>query len=178
MNFSLIFPTRERPKLLDNLLKSLDKTTSNKKAVEILIVRDRDDDTDIRSVLKKYPSLDTKLYTVDRSTNFSRDYYNFLARQAKGKFIWALNDDVEFKTKFWDVILNTELELYLRDKPDRIVYCMTGDGLNNHNYCCFPILSKETFECIGYFFNERYTTWCADQDLANLFLKYLGGKRH
>ena len=127
MNFSLIFPTRERPELLTNLLQSLDDNTSNKKEVEILIAKDKCDETDVWSIVKKFDKLNISVYEVDRSTNFSRDYYNFLARQSSGNFIWALNDDVEFPQKFWDITLNSELELYLRNKPDRIVYCMTGD---------------------------------------------------
>lgn len=177
LTFSLMVPTRHRIDCISKLIESLDSTIRNGSLVELLIVYDNDDnETDaFLSSLPKY-KFSIRTFKVERSLNFSRDYYNFLTKQACGKFFWALNDDVIFKTEGWDVLLANMAEQFLKNKKDRICYIGVYDNTDKsyhraNGYTCFPILSREYVNVIGTFFFECTRTWGADGTLWDLFLQ-------
>jgi glycosyltransferase involved in cell wall biosynthesis len=173
INFSIIFPTRERPKLLSALLRTIETTTSEKDKIEVLVVYDDDDretDKTVEIFEEFYRDIKLRFYRVERSRNFSRDYYSFLAKKSKGRYVWAINDDAEFWTQGWDKIVLLKAEEYLRDKPDRVVYIKVSDETHGEGATCFPILSKESVEALGHFFNPLYPTWSADLKLYTVFV--------
>jgi len=108
--------------------------------------------------------------------NLSREYNN-LAKQAKGEWVMALNDDCEFKTDGWDDIVISRAEEFLKGKKSKILYIRVRDG--TPIWGSFPILSKEAVDIMGRFFNEDWYGWGADQELYRVFstLDPIGGGR-
>lgn len=164
--FSIIFPTRERPELLEELLRSICLKTFNLEDIEVLIAYDRDDVTTkhyIETCGWKYP----QWVECERSLNFSRDYYSMLAKKAKGRWLVIINDDTKFKTLHWDVIADDALANAVSIGPD-IIYGWVEDELGRNrltefnNYTCFPILGWEGIKALGYVFPERLAMWGAD----------------
>lgn len=173
--FSIIFPTRERPDLLHNMIQSIQKTTRHINDIEILVAYDEDDE-----ITKEYisGSFNKPVCWVERtrSMNFSRDYYSALAKMAHGRWLCICNDDAEFQTPDWDVIADGALSNAAGEGPD-IVYGWVEDGLGSNRmtefnqYTCFPILGADGVRALGYVFPESIPTWGAD-----IWARYLYGQ--
>ena len=125
--FSIIFPTRNRVERLRNLLLSIQRTTKEKKNIEVRIAYDSDDIATEDFLSSN--SFDFKIitYKCQRSVNFSEDYYNFMALKCDSKYIWALNDDTEIITQDWDIYLGDKIEEFLLQKQTRICYIGIND---------------------------------------------------
>lgn len=165
-DFSIVFPSRERPQLITNLLDSIRNMTKELDKIEVLVAIDSDDkDMEKYMQISKYRFV--KFFQVERSLNFSRDYYSFLTAQSTGRWVIACNDDAEFMTQGWDEIAKRTLEGYLNGGPN-IVYGWIEDMLGKHrltqfgNYCCFPLLGREGIDALKCFFPDRIPTWGAD----------------
>lgn len=169
MNFSVVFPTRERPELLLNLLNSIKVNTFDPENIEVLIAIDEDDTSYNHIDWEPYHHF-VRVFRVKRSLNFSRDYYTFLAQQSTGRWIIACNDDCQFETRAWDEIAFQAL----KDAPG-VVHGWIQDGLDGYrapghgNYCCFPLQGRAGFEALGYIFPSRIPTWGADIWLKSLY---------
>ncbi len=162
MKFSIVFPTRERHDLLRNLLRSIAITTYDLNQVEVLIAIDDDDRASFDFVNGLGYSF-VRTFQVERSLNFSQDYYTFLAKQSTGQWIITVNDDCVFETMGWDMFAYT----MLKDLPS-VVYGWIEDGIGSfrahgqNEYCCFPLMGRGGFEALGYIFPSRIPTWGAD----------------
>ena len=173
--FSILFPTRERPDLLTNILNSIVLHTHDIEAIEILIAYDDDDDQTeavIRDGIYVEPHIPIQWVRTKRSLNFSRDYYTMLSKRARGRWLIIVNDDAEFETPNWDLMA----ERALQDQAP-VIYGWVEDGLGAsrmtdfNDYTCFPILGRAGVEALGYVFPERIPTWGAD-----IFIRYLYGQ--
>lgn len=169
MNFSIVFPTRQRTHLLKPLLESIEKNTEDLDGVEVLIAVDEDDYTTQEFLYgADFPLV--KMFIVKRSLNFSLDYYTYLAKQSSGRWIITINDDCIFETKNWDLLAYE----VLKDKPG-VIYGWSEDGIGEYrahghgNYCCFPLQGRDGFEALGYIFPPRIPTWGADIWAKNLY---------
>lgn len=167
MNFSIIYPTRERWDLLKKALDSVRDKTLDIENVEVLLAIDDDDTTDYE-FLKQYSFV--RPYIVKRSLNFSKDYYTFLAFKSTGRWIITSNDDGEFCTKNWDKIAFEALH----DKPN-VIYGYIDDGLTGFKargggrYCCFPLQGRAGVEAMGFVFPSRIPIWGADLWTRNTY---------
>jgi hypothetical protein len=161
------------------LFESLVATTANPSKIEIIAVVDEDDKitieecSSIKSIVKDFHC---KFVFRQRSPHLNEDYINFAARQAMGKFIFVLNDDVIFKVPEWDIKANDKLENFLSDKPDRIVYGLSDDGMSNvrqnqkgMEYSGFPIISREAIQTLGYAMHPKFNSWSADIHLYPIY---------
>lgn len=171
MKFSIIFPSRERIDLLKNLLDSIKINTNDISNVEVLIAVDADDKESqgfLARNIAAYPFVIP--YAVERSLNFSRDYYTYLAKQSTGQWIITANDDCVFETQSWDTIAYE----ILKDRSG-VIYGWIEDELGgwrakgHGNYCCFPLQGRSGFEALGYIFPTRVPTWGADIWAKNLY---------
>lgn len=169
IKFSIVFPTRERPKLLKRVLDSINKTTKNLHEIEVLIAVD-DDDSLTWNYLGTIGFQFVKVFGVKRSLNFSRDYYSYLSTISKGRWIITANDDCVFETPNWDVLAYDILK-----KESGIIYGWIQDGIDGYraqghgNYCCFPLQGRGGFEALGYIFPPTIPTWGADIWCKNLY---------
>mgnify|MGYP001603292023 CR=1 FL=1 len=199
MDISIVLASRERTVLLNNMLKSIQDTVSDKNRIEVLVGIDDDDVQTKKAVIvmrRKYSFV--KFYSRQRSGMLNRDYLNWLSMDhSKGKYIIISNDDTEFKTPGWDDIICRKMEAYLADKPDRIAYGFMSDALLNRqglDYCCFPLVTIEGARTLGFAIPSEYPAWSADValwqiykaagrtcDLSEVMIEHISihsGKRH
>jgi len=170
MNFSLIIPTRERVASLNRTLRSLNETAVEKSQIEIIIICDNDD-YDTKKLLDRihpeYPDLIIKTHYRERTVFLNRDYYNWGASFATGRFIWVLGDDVTFSVERWDEAILIFLEQFCKDYPDKVFCVGIKDNTPKPNHIlpkfpCFPLFTKEAYLATGVLFHPKVPTWGAD----------------
>lgn len=184
--WSLIFPSRDRIRLLTDLLNSIQKTAKDINSVEVLVVIDDDDKVSIKSssfLMEQFPFV--QFHRVERAWNFSTQYYGHLAEKSKGKYIQALNDDCVFCTPEWDLLADRAFGEAEGRFNSRIIYGGCDDGLSEghrkwasgssgasdelYGYSCFPTITRAAYLALGYYFHEAFTTWGADIHLYQIF---------
>ena len=144
---SVLIPTRKRPKMMFDALKSLWKTVSKEGSVEYLIALDDDDQESIDYFKKTIiPYMDKKkidygVYVVPR-WGYERlnEYLNYLASKASGAWYLFFNDDARMKSKDWDktICKHTGKFRILRVKDNM-----------EHPYAIFPIIPHEFYVLTG-----------------------------
>lgn len=181
MTFSLIVPTRNRIPELKRFLQSVRDTVNDKTQVEVLLAIDEDDHFTLETAKKyrddQYKDLNITIHIKPYSGQYifvNRDYYNWLAKLSSGKFIWILGDDTVLLAKNWDIEILSQLENYLRDKPDRIVCAGIKDNTPKPAphlppFPCFPLVSRETLDLMGFILHDNIPTWGADYLIYQLY---------
>ena len=164
MKFSILCPSRSRPNQLLRLINSLTTHTKNLNEIELLIKLDLDD----KLTPLPNPSW-VKTFWGQRSDYLQKDYYNWLATQSKGDYLWALADDILINTHYWDLYLGEKIDLYLKDKPDRIAYIHVEEGTRNITHPCFPLITKESFKILDMYFHPQLKSWGADRTLHEIY---------
>lgn len=169
MNVSIIVPTRSRLQRLTNMLHSVYDKAKEPDKVEVVLVYDNDDTETydfLQSILEEIPN--SKALNRDRSPNLNNDYLNYAAKHTQGKYIWGLGNDNEIVTENWDEVLINKCEAFLLNKRGRILYGYVADDIHDDapfwtgGGCCFPIVSRESYEALGWFFPPEITKWGAD----------------
>ena len=93
---SIIIPTKDSPKFLQNCLQSVFKTTSYPNYEVILI----DNNTTDEKAIKVMKSFAVKIIPFKEKFNFSKQN-NLGVNESKGEYIILLNNDTEVITKDW-----------------------------------------------------------------------------
>ena len=161
MNFSFCLPTLGNHKLVRTFLDSLERTTADKKNIEVLFAIDEGHTGIIEYVDSHKYSFSIKWYERPATRDFTNDYYNYLAARSNGKNIIAFNDDAWMRTQDWDKkILRTTNEtgwsIYMLDIPDtaRIKY--------RNNFPCFPCVSRRALNTLGWLLCKDVRMYPAD----------------
>jgi len=162
MRFSLILNSRGRPQLLKDLFDSIQANTKHLNGIEVLIRFDIDDPTlqqneDLITSpyygFKRYGWADSRVNNIDVETNK-------LALKSKGKYVFVLNDDCVVTNRDWDYYVWNQLEDYLEDKKDGVVYGRTIDNscdkVNHKMYASFPIISRKAIDILGFFVHNEF----------------------
>ena len=172
MKISILIPTRNRISDLRRLLNSIHCKTFNLNSIELIVCVDFDDKKTIEYLLNnKYSWFkDIKLIIRKQADNMSDDYYNLMAKASSGDLLWVLNDDCEIETKYWDNIIREKV----KELKFKIFYLDILDSTRNFNndgnsYSCFPMISREAFNKLGYFFIPVIKGWSADKYLFDLY---------
>jgi hypothetical protein len=171
MNFSILIPSRGRTQMLLSLMSSIIAKTKDLSQVEFLIKIDDDDvGSGYHSELQNFfgPEVNYRIFVEARSGNICQDYYNYLAKEAIGKIVWAMNDDCIFLGPvYWDeFVLNAVKERGLEGKISYINVGVSGHG---DGFSPFPMLSRQAIEALGYFHHPLIKTWDGDVILWNIF---------
>lgn len=171
MLFSLLVPTRQRFSQFNKLLESIKNTISNVQNVEILVAIDKDDRGSIEYVneckIVHHPELNIKPYIRERTIFLNRDYYNWLASFASGNYIWVSADDLIFLEKGWDITIASNIEGFLKNRKDRILCVGIKDNTPKPSpwlppFPCFPLVTKEAYQALGFILHSEVPTWGAD----------------
>ena len=144
---SVLVPTRKRPKMMFEALKSLWKTASKEGGVEYLIALDDDDQESIDYFKKTIiPYMDKKkidyeVHVVPR-WGYERlnEYLNYLASKANGAWYLFFNDDARMKSKDWDKTI------YKHTGKFRILRVKDN---HEHPYAIFPIIPHAFYVLTG-----------------------------
>lgn len=167
--FSLLIPTRHRVSQLEIFLGTVADNTKNYDNIEVLIIHD-DGDIITESYLhrcKKRFGFNIRILNRPQTEFLNRDYYNMMAHQANGEFMWLMGDDLVIVKKNWDIFLINKLNNFLSFHKSRVVYVRIKDDTplpETHlpEYANFPMISKEAVEAVGYFMPPEIPSWSAD----------------
>ena len=152
---SVLIPTRGRPTMMFDALKSCWENESGQGGIEYLIALDDDDQKSIdyfTSTIIPYMDeheVDYQVFTVPRLGYIRlNEYLNYLASRADGAWYLFFNDDSRMKTKDWDNVIEKHNGKF------KILRCKSN---HEHPYAIFPIIPHEYFVLTG---SIRYQT-CA-----------------
>lgn len=161
MNFSFCLPTLGNKELVKKFLDSLERTTHDKKNIEVLFAIDEGKTEIIKFVIDRRYSFSIRFFERPQTRDFSNDYYNYLANFTTGKNIIAFNDDAWMRTQDWDKkILRTIKEygwtVYMLDIPD------TARMKYQNNFPCFPCVSRRAMNTVGWLLCKDVPMYPAD----------------
>lgn len=171
MRYSLLIPTRDRPKQLARFIDSVYRTTTHKKNIEILFAVDDDDTVSqgyVNDLISQYkPHMSMALYTRTRSDMLNDDYYNWLGKKATGDLMWILADDLEIVQYKWDEMVWQEIVNFTFKYPDKIFCISIKDNtpVPRHDmpkFPCFPMMTREAMNALGWLLFPKTPTWGAD----------------
>jgi len=187
IKITLITPTRNRPNDLKTFLKSIAETTAHPETIEILFYVDDDDAVTIpliKDLETDYQAFNLHFHVGPRSDHFSKDYYNFLAKMAHGRWVMAINDDSVFMTQGWDAIICDAMEREATKVGDDILLGIVKDGMiregqekRNPTMSCWLLSSKEYVDLTGGLLLEEIYTWGGDYWLGAVFNRVQNGNR-
>ena len=172
---SLIAPTRKRPHLVRKVLKSISDTVSNPKNIDILFYIDDDDSVtiaEIDKIINEFAELDIS-YKIGKRMKMG-EYPNELYPHTDSPLLMTFSDDLEFKTKNWDVLINNEFDKI----PDQILLVYPKDTIQNEKVATLPFVSRKAIDIVGYFTPPYFEVWYGDMWLHEMYkqlgrLKYL-----
>ena len=178
MNFSIILNTRGRVELLNNLLKSIHAKTQDISKVEILIWCDYDDLETIQystsDAFLQFNNENIKICIGHRNKNLSVPT-NYLAKLARGKYVFILNDDVEILTEHWDEIVLSSIRNFKISHSinDDIIYGYTHDTsvdkVADKQYSSFFIISKQAIDVVGFLIYSNFYGLGGDSSIYRLY---------
>jgi len=178
MKFSIICPTRGRVNFIRRSLLSIQKHTYNIDNVEVLLAVDNDDEEMENFWFK---GVNLRIYKFDRKECFG-EYYNDLAKKATGDVIWVWSDEVLLCTNRWDHMVEKKVKksrwkVWLGETSDFIVKdgktVAFGHPITQERFSCFPMVSREAYEALGYVHVNSLRVWGADLYLFMTF-KHVG----
>lgn len=144
---SVLIPTRGRPTMMFDALKSCWENESGQGGIEYLIALDDDDQKSIdyfTSTIIPYMDeheVDYQVFTVPRLGYIRlNEYLNYLASRADGAWYLFFNDDSRMKTKDWDNVIEKHNGKF------KILRCKSN---HEHPYAIFPIIPHEYFVLTG-----------------------------
>lgn len=168
---SVLIPTRKRVGSLGECIMSLERLWRSEKNVEIIVGYDSDDEATEHFVgpASPFPVTLVRTEPSDHLTHL----HNLMASRATGDYLWIFGDDLRVVTQDWDAKIIDGMDAYLADKPDRIAVADVEDDAppppGVADFCCFPVITREAVNAMGFFFDPRLATWGADVWLGNVF---------
>ena len=169
------------------MIQSVINTAADLKTIEMLIVIDTDEPRkeDFYKVIDHYKQIFTiRTWEVERSEHFTKDYLNFLADKADGRWIIPINDDSEFQDKDWDIIIHECMNNASKETKDDILLGLTRDeiprkGENERfpHFSCFPVIPKSVVNAQGFLWDPRCIVWGPDHVIASVFRQLAGTSR-
>lgn len=177
MSISIIIAQRGHPEKLRSFLCDVVRQSYDMNNVDVLVAIDDDDHNMVHESKDIGRIFDfVKFYVVKQSDHHSKDYWNFLAKKAEGRWIIPICCDNRIETEHWDNILMEKMSAGADAVGDDIIMGLTKDNLVRTkedpvypNFSCHPVMSRQYVQHMGYMFDERYWTWGTDQVAAKLF---------
>lgn len=160
---SVLLPSRDRPAQLVSSVQRLVGRAENPSRLEILLRLDLDDEASLRAYrrlclakLAVVRAVVGERYDGWRSNHL---YYNALASEATGGWLFLYNDDALMLTKHWDTrllavrkpIAATRMLTRLAGPPYRW-QAKNGQTMGN----CFPAVRRDAYELLGQFSRHRH----------------------
>lgn len=159
-NISVMCPTRKRVNGCISSCDALLEHAAFPARVEILLMFDDDDLESYEKVKEHYKDKDNVKTFVSERHGYTHlhKYYNFLAEEAEGKWLFIWNDDATIGTKNWDLVPMSHGDEF------RLIAC----AQDYPGTCLFPIFPKKWVELTGRVSNNcSNDTWVQDVSLAS-----------
>ena len=140
MDISILLPTRARSDALMSSIQSLYDLADDPSTIEFLFGIDNDDVAGMENMLQNVipwinkNSVNHKIIVSERFGYVNlHKYYNALAENSQGSWLFLWNDDAVMKTQSWDT--------KIREKSGEFKL-LSVHANNDHPYSIFPILPK------------------------------------
>lgn len=171
---SFLIPTRHRPFGAQAALDSILSTAADPSRVEVLFVMDEDDPESQEWAKTVAHIPQAHCFVTPRIGNGYEHlfhYYNLLAEQANGDFLFIFNDDTTMLSQGWDsVIAKFEGQCVL----------LNPKWTYEAPYATFPIVSRKFYERMGmlceHVYIDRYLSFIAKE--AGVFVDAKEGEYH
>jgi len=174
LNFTVIFNSRKRVKLLDNCLTKLATLANDLSNIEVKVWIDNDDKDSI-DFSKSTPHLKfAEFFVRPRNIRLVQNI-NFLAKQGTGRWVFILNDDAEVVTSYWDKVLLDTAETFksANSIKDDILFLKTSDTSCDkpagQDYSSFAIVSRQSINLLGMFTYEDFVGLGGDCTLFRIY---------
>lgn len=179
IRISVIVPVRSNMKAFYDLMESLLATTACPEEIEVLAAHDEDDKVFLHHtdcLIDEFGFFNLRFFEQERSEHFSKDYWNYLAKKAQGRFIINVALGCRFKTQKWDRIVYKKMHEHSKVVGDDLIHGLIKDNIPRHgedpkypNFSCHPVVSREHVKALGYLFDERNWVWGCDQCVTILY---------
>tara|TARA_R100000008_G_C3586825_1_gene173130 strand:- start:4079 stop:4747 length:669 start_codon:yes stop_codon:yes gene_type:complete len=152
-------PTRGRVEHLNKMLYTLFSSVSDPNCIEA-VMRVDEDDVETQDYLADKLNNNIKMIVGERYRGYVElnRFYNEIAEQARGTWLFLSNDDLYFNKTDWDLQL-AKIEEVLVLNPKTM---LNGSWLPAETGNTFPIMHKRIHEVLGYFcpcfLNDAYTS--------------------
>lgn len=156
-NITICCPSRGRPNLAKRMLDTALNTADKPQSVDIKFYLN-DDDIELpnyKLMLDKYE------VGTHRSTVFS---WNQLAEQSDSHLYMLAGDDIQFQTQGWDTKFMSQFEKH----PDGVFCISFQNGIDNKMTAPHPVVTRQWYEALGYFFPFTFYHWFVDTYTKNL----------
>lgn len=176
MNFTLFLNSRGRLKQLQRFISVCENVTMDHAKTEMIITGDDDDPetTDFFRTLNDRGTFAFRTIVGPRPRSLCASFNN-MVRQARGRYLFVMNDDAEITTQNWDRLALFHIKAY-QDRTgckDDIIYgCTTdisADKLEGKKYAAFPIISKQATEVLGFFMYEQFVGLGGDSSIYRVY---------
>jgi glycosyltransferase involved in cell wall biosynthesis len=153
MLISFTLPTRKRIPQLTKALESIYSTCYSKDNFEILLAIDNDDLETIefaKNFITNHHN--TKMFLFERQRYKGMHVYqNTLIEHASGEFIWTINDDAEFQSQDWDLIIQEYSSQFIIINPltPSLHHYVRNESIPGYCWVTFPIVPKKWIDITG-----------------------------
>lgn len=146
---TVMLPTRQRTQLVHRSVKSLLDNATNPTAIEICVAYDNDDiesknyfaSSEWLDLIAGYRANAQTFETPPWGYIELHNYYNLLAQQALGKWLFLWNDDAVMQSKGWD--------LEVRTNQDFLGMLHMGTQNFSSSLTLFPLIPKTWIDVFG-----------------------------
>ncbi len=164
VDVSVLIPSRKRPEKLLRAIDSLKDQT--RRRLEIIVGLDDDDPT-----ARQLPPIEGVQYVIGPRPRTLGSLLNTLAAQSTGQWLMGLADEyvITCESDWIAEVLRAGQTL-----PRGIGLLYLNDLLER-NFPTLPVISRLTYETVGYFVSDRFPFWFTDT-WWNEIAECLGGK--
>jgi len=176
MDFTLFLNSRGRVSQLKKCISAVENMTLKHSEIEFVITADDDDVETVMflKTLKDRGTFEFKTIVGPRIKNLHKSINN-MALQAKGRYLFVLNDDSEVITKDWDKIFLEKIREYKQQRgiKDDVIYAATRDNsvdkVVGKGYASFPIISSEAVKTLGFFMYDDFVGLGGDSSIFRVY---------
>ena len=170
---SVIVISRGRYALLEKCLASIRNNSTN---IELIVGYDIDDPK-TKEVADFFNAITYANSSLGNNFNRHRDILNPICEQSSGNLLLGLNDDVTVETKDFDKVIESTM-------PTGISYgimeekwpCgnakLEWEAALGYRYACYPVITRTTFDVLGFFMPPEISGPGADIEFAAIFSKF------
>ena len=150
-SISILIPSKNRPKSLQDLCNSLFDNAENPDKIEVLVYFDFDDQH-LQENLNYFEKLNSKYSNSSKVIVGPKlilsDYPNKLLKIASSDIFMNLGDDMRCKTSNWDTTIINAMGEY----EDKITFVHFDDGYWGPELATHHVIHRKYVECLGYFY--------------------------
>lgn len=162
---SILAPTRKRPKNIIRLVDSILNTVSDIQNIELLVYIDDDDEDSIPAL--QYAAERISVNAVQGNKLIGSQMYNELGKLAQGEIIMFAADDIVFRTKNWDIIVQKEFDKF----EDKILFIYGNDGYQNGRIGTHGFIHRYWVDIVGYVLPPQLASSYTDEWVTELAIR-------